>query len=440
MKRILNFSVVILLVIFSFSMTNSLGASQDVWPTWRGPEMMGISADGNPPVTWSETENVKWKVELTGDGSDSSPVIWGDKIFFQSAVKSDKQPTEVSGGEGEAASGDMYKYNLVCLDRNTGKRLWEKTVTEAKPHQGHHADHGFASFSPVTDGSYIWACYGSRGMYCYDMDGNEIWKKDLITMTTRFGEGNSPALAGDAVIVTTDHEGDSCIFAFDKKNGEILWKKERDEATSYASPFVVEGYGPLQVVASATGKVRSYDVKTGEVIWECGGQTKNVIPTPVMGFGMIYCTSGFRGSALLAIKLGRTGDLTGTDAIAWEVSEATPYVPSMLLYGEQLYVLSVNNAIVSCYNAKTGQPYYVKQEMGEMKGIYASPVGAAGRVYFVGRNGVTYVLKNTDKYEVLAVNKLDDGIDCSPAIIGDEMYLKGKKYLYCLKVSNASGN
>jgi outer membrane protein assembly factor BamB len=199
---------------------------------------------------------------------------------------------------------------------------------------------------------------------------------------------------------------------------------------------VVEGHGPLQVVASATGKVRSYHVETGEVIWECGGQTNNVVPTPVVGFGMIYCTSGFRGSMLQAIKLGRTGDLTGTDAIAWEVTEATPYVPSPLLYGEQLYVLSVNNGIVSCYNAKTGKPYYVKQEMGEMKGIYASPVGAAGRVYLVGRNGVTYVLKNGETYEVLAINKLDDGIDASPAIIGDELYLKGKKYLYCLKASD----
>jgi outer membrane protein assembly factor BamB len=203
---------------------------------------------------------------------------------------------------------------------------------------------------------------------------------------------------------------------------------------------VVEGYGPLQVVANATNKVRSYDVKTGEVLWECGGQTRNVVPTPVVGFDMIYCTSGFRGSVLKAIKLGRTGDLTGTDAIVWDANEATPYVPSPLLYDQQLYVLSVNNGIVSCYDAKTGQVNYSKQTLEEMKGIYASPVGAAGRVYFVGRNGVSYVLKNSKNFEVLAVNKLEDGIDCSPAIIGDEMYLKGKKYLYCLKAAGASAN
>lgn len=445
MNRMIFSVVAAVMIVFAFSATG-IGAPEATWPTWRGPGMMGISPDGDPPVTWSETENVKWKVELTGDGSDSSPVIWGDKIFFQTAVKTDKQAQGDTAAQQPAAQGgrrggggapsEIYQYNLVCRDRGTGKLLWEKTVTEAKPHQGHHGDHGFASFSPVTDGTYVWASFGSRGMYCYDVNGTEIWKQDLVQMTTRFGEGNSPALAGKAVIVTVDHEGDSFIYAFDQKTGDILWKKARDETTTHASPFVVEGYGPLQVVASATGKVRSYNVETGEVIWECGGQTSNVIPTPVMGFDMIYCTSGFRGSALLAIKLGRTGDLTDTDAIAWKVNEATPYVPSMLLYGEQLYVLSVNNGILSCYNAKTGKPYYVKQEMGEMKGIYASPVGASGRVYLVGRNGVTYVLKNSETYEVLAINKLDDGIDASPAIIGDELYLKGKKYLYCLKASD----
>ena len=422
----------------------------DVWPTWRGPGMAGISADGNPPLKWSESENIKWKVPLKGDGSDSSPIVWENKIIFQTAVKTEKLPESAPAaaraendseqgrrGRGRGAPSNIYQFNLVCLDRSTGKLLWEKTVCEAKPHQGHHRDHGFASFSPVTDGTHIWASFGSFGMYCYDMDGNQVWKKDLVKMKTRFGEGNSPALAADAVIVTADHEGDSYIYALNKKTGAILWQKARDEETSYASPFVVEGYGPLQVVASATNKVRSYNVKTGEVLWECGGQTRNVVPTPVAGFDMVYCTSGFRGSALQAIKLGETGDLTDTDAVVWDANEATPYVPSVLLYEDQLYTLSVNNGILSCFDAKTGKVHYLKQKLEEMKGIYASPVGAAGRVYLVGRNGVTYVLKNSKEFEVLAVNTLDDGIDCSPTIVGDEMYLKGKKYLYCLK---AAGN
>jgi outer membrane protein assembly factor BamB len=451
MKRRMIFAIFCAIL---FSVSNTFGAEDAKhWPTWRGPDMMGISADGNPPVKWSETENVKWKVKLTGDGSDSSPIIWEDKIIFQTAVKTDKQPEGAQAPTPEPDSGggrrgwgqgeppnNIYEFNLVCLDRNTGRVKWEQTVTEQKPHQGHQESHGFASFSPVTDGTLIWAYYGSYGMYCYDMDGNKVWGKDLPKMTTRFGEGTSPALAGDAVIINADHEGDSFIYAFDKKTGDTLWKKERDEPTSHAAPVVVEGYGPLQAVVNATGRIRSYNVKNGEVIWECGGMTRNAIPTPVVGFDTIYCTSGFRGSALLAIKLGKTGDLTGTDAVVWQVDEATPYVPSPLLYGEQLYVLSVNTGIVSCYNAKTGKPYFVKQEMDRIKDVYASPVGAAGRVYFVGRNGVTYVLKNGENFEVLAINKLDDGIDCSPAIISDEMYLKGKQYMYCLKASGPAGD
>jgi outer membrane protein assembly factor BamB len=333
---------------------------------------------------------------------------------------------------GMSAPKNVYKFDLVCLDRGTGKVIWQKTACEAMPHQGHHRDHGFASFSPVTDGKLIWASFGSRGIYCFDFEGNKIWSKESPKMKTMFGEGCSPMLAGDAIIVLTDHSGDSSISAFDKKTGDLLWKKDRDEATSYATPLPVMVGGKLQVITSATSLVRSYDAATGDIVWQCGGQTRNVIPTPVVGFGMVYCTSGYRGSALKAIKLGRTGDLTGTDAVVWEVGEATPYVPSPLLYEGRLYVCDVNKEVISCYDARTGKPYFVKQKMDEMKGVYASPSVAAGRIYFVGRNGVTYVIKPGEKFEVLAINKLDDAIDCSPAFVGDEMFLKGKKHLYCI--------
>jgi outer membrane protein assembly factor BamB len=303
------------------------------------------------------------------------------------------------------------------------------------PHQGHHDDHGFASFSPVTDGRFVWASFGSRGLYCSDLDGKLIWSKDLIKMKTRFGEGSSPSLADNAVIVVTDNENDSFIYAFEKNTGELLWKKERDEPTSYATPIVTETNGELQVIISATNRIRSYDVKTGNVVWECGGQTRNVIPSPVLGFGMVFCTSGFRGSALQAIKLGQTGDLTGTDAITWEVKEATPYVPSPLLYEGKIYVFSVNDAILSCYNAETGKPYYVKKELEQIEGVYASPAAASNRIYLAGRNGVTYVIKPSEELEVLSINKLDDGFDCSPALVGDEIFLKGKEYLYCIASS-----
>lgn len=442
------------------------------WPTWRGPDTMGIAAGGRPPLKWNESENIKWKVKLTGDASNSSPVIWGDKIFFQTAmdteIKDDGPTPEPApmprpagpgdrpgggfgsrgssrgrsggrggrGGFGGSKPTTQFKFNLVCVDRKTGKIIWEETVCQVKPHQGHHRDHGFASFSPVTDGEHVWAAYGSRGIYCYDLNGKKIWSKPLPTMRTMFGEGGAPALAGEAVIVVSDQEGESFIFAFNKKTGDLLWKQPRDESTSYATPIPVGINGRLQVITNATNFVRSHDAKTGDIIWQCSGQTRNVIPSPVIGFGMVYCTSGFRGSALQAIKLGGTGDLTGTDSVVWQVNEGTPYVPSPLLYDGRIYVCRVNQEIISCYDAKTGAPHFTGQKMDEMKGVYASPVAAAGRVYFTGRNGVVYVLKPSDKFEVLAVNTLDDGFDCSPAFVGDEMYLKGKQNLYCIAAPN----
>ena len=456
----------------------------DNWPTWRGPDTMGISRGGNPPLEWSETKNIKWKVKLEGDASNSSPVIWGNKIFFQTAIDTkikDDTPTPApvpmpmggrggppgggppgarpggggpggrpgGGGRGGRPGGGrrpggfgggtpttQYKFNLVCMDRKTGNLLWEKTVCQVKPHQGHHRDHGFASFTPVTDGKLVWAAYGSRGIYCYDADGNKVWSKELPTMSTMFGEGGSPTLAGNAVIVLQDQRGESFIFAFDKKTGELLWKKPRDEEASYATPFPVAVDGKLQVVVSATNFIRSYDVQTGDVVWQCSGQTRNVIPTPVVGAGIVYVTSGYRGNALQAIKLGGRGDLSGSDAIVWQVNErTTPYVPSPLLYDNRVYVCKSNDEILSCYDAKTGEPHFVEQKMEEMDGVYASPVAAAGRIYYVGRNGVSYVLKPSDKFEVLAVNTLDDKIDCSPAFVGDEIYLKGKQNLYCIAAS-----
>ena len=268
-------------------------SGEDFWPTWRGPNMQGISTKGNPPLKWSESENIKWKIKLPGDESSSSPIVWKDRIFFQVAIKTDvKGKAEVdtaatpqaggghpggtrgdegrSGRSGRRGSGgrggmgrfgmsapkNVYKFDLVCADRNTGKILWQKTACQAMPQQGHHRDHGFASFSPVTDGKLIWAGFGSRGIHCFDFDGNKLWSKELPKMKTMFGEGSSPMLAGDAVIAVTDHQGDSFICAFEKKTGNILWKKQRNEATSYATPLPIMVDGKLQVITSATNSVR----------------------------------------------------------------------------------------------------------------------------------------------------------------------------------------
>jgi outer membrane protein assembly factor BamB len=425
------------------------GQAQDNWATWRGPLGSGVSPQGNPPLTWSETQNIRWKVPVPGKGT-SSPIIWNDKIFFLTAIETDREgepaaapdaaATTPAPSRGGRAPKNIHKFDVVCLDRATGKTLWQKTAREAVPHEGHHADHGFASYSPVTDGKLLWASFGSRGVHCYDLDGQHKWSRDLGQLRAKmaFGEGSSPALIGNALIVVMDHEGQSRIHALDKATGRTLWQKDRDEMTSWATPLGVEVGGRLQAIVNANSFVRAYDVQTGDVIWQCSGQTQNVVPTPVVGFGMVFCASGFRGSALQAIELGRTGDLTGTDAIVWQVNKATPYVPSPILYGDKLYVCSVNKAVVSCYDAKTGSPHFTEQRLAAVNDIYASPVGAAGRIYFVGRKGTTQVIPNTGSFEILATNVLDDEIDASPAVVGDQIFLKGKKSLYCIGESSGT--
>jgi len=414
------------------------------WPMWRGPDGTGAAKNGNPPITWSETENIKWKVKVPGE-SLSSPVIWEDKIFFLTAIKTDKKVENAEPQQDSRQAGGrrrrmtvppktVHKFDVVCMNRKNGKIIWQKTAREELPHEGHHPTASFACYSPVTDGKHLWGSFGSRGVHCYDLNGNHKWSKDLgrVNIHGAFGESGSAALASDAVIIVMDHEGDSFIYALNKETGETIWKKARDEGSNWSTPITIEMDGKIQVVSNANKFVRSYDAKKGDIIWQCSGQTRNVVPCPVTGFGKVFCMSGFRGSMLQAIELGRTGDLTGTDAINWQVTKGTPYVPSSLLYGDKLYFCSVNKAEISCYQAETGKAHFIQQELEGLGDIYSSPVGAADRVYFFSRNGAAKVIGHSDKFKVLATNKLDDEFSASPAIVGDELYLKGKEHFYCI--------
>lgn len=412
------------------------------WPQWRGPLATGVAPLADPPLNWSETENVKWKVKLPGSGS-STPIVWGDRIFLQTAIATGKkgQPAapqaEPSSHPAVAPPPDeIYQFVLLCLDRETGRTLWQRVAREEVPHESHHLDHGFASYSPITDGEHVIAYFGSRGIYAFDMDGKLLWEKDLGNMQTRssFGEGSSPALSGNTVVVNWDHEGDDdFIVAFDKRNGRELWRQPREEPTSWATPLVVEHQGKSYVVTGGTERVRTYDLQTGELVWHAEGLTLNVIPSPVAADGVVYLMSGFRGNALQAIRLGQSGDLSQSEAILWSHDRHTPYVPSPLLYGRRLYFLSSNNAILSCFDVKTGQALFGPKRLQNLQGVYASPVGAAERVYLIGRNGAALVLENADELNVLAENELDEPIDASPALVGKSIFLRGKEHLYCIE-------
>jgi outer membrane protein assembly factor BamB len=239
-------------------------------------------------------------------------------------------------------------------------------------------------------------------------------------------------LHGDVVVINWDHEGEDFIAALNKNTGEELWRKDRDERTTWTTPLIVEHGGRAQAIVSAAQAVRSYDLRTGEQIWESGALTDNPIPSPVAGHGMVYAMSGYRGNQLYAIKLGATGRLAGTDAVAWSHDRATPYVPSPLLYGDKLYFHKGNDNFISCFDARTGEEHYSEERLQGIRGIYASPVGAADRVYVIGRDGAAVVLKHGDELEVLATNKLDDNVDASPAIVGNQLFVRGHRFLYCL--------
>jgi outer membrane protein assembly factor BamB len=422
-------------------LTSGLGAAtpeaERNWPQWRGPNANGVSIQANPPVEWSETKNIKWKVELPGRGS-SSPIVWGNRLYVLSAVPSNAPVAGTHNPRGGVNPRVPHRFMVYAVDRQTGKTVWEKVAREATPHEASHPDNGtWASSSAVTDGEHLIAFFESEGLYAYDMNGTLVWQKDLgdKTMRNEFGEGSTPALHGNRLVVVWDHfvPGASFIVAFDKTTGREIWRAKRDEIDTWATPLVLDVGGRAQVIVNGMNKIRSYDLETGNVVWEAPGTTMNPIPSPVHEKGLVFLMSGFRGNNLKAIRLADAkGDITGSKAIVWEINRDTPYVPSPLLYDGILYFLKTNSGILSAFDAQTGKPHYQVQRLAELGEVFSSPVGAQGRVYITGRDGITLVLRNSAKYEVLAKNTLDDGFDASPALVENTIYMRGYKFLYAI--------
>jgi outer membrane protein assembly factor BamB len=414
------------------------------WHHWRGPNADGTAPTADPPLHWGADKNVRWKAELPGRGS-STPVVWGDKVFVLTAVKTDRQakPDELPKPDPRFETKTeppthFYRFIVLCFDRATGKRLWERIAAERVPHEGHNENHSYAGGSPTTDGQLLYASFGSFGTYCYDFDGNLKWSRDLGRLHTRLGWGEAvtPVVHKGRLLLNYDQEADSALYCLDAAAGKTLWRAARDEASSWNTPLVAEYQGKTQVIVNGTTRIRSHDLKTGEVIWECGGMTVNPIPSPVRYGDSVICVSGYRGSGGVSVPLDSTGDL-GTDGkVNWRYSSQTPwmpYVPSPLLLRDRLYFTQMNDPILTVLDAKTGKPVIDKERLPQARSLYASPVAAAGRVYFVDRSGIVVVLKAGDDLEVLAVNKLDEPIDASPVAVGKQLFLRGHNHLYCIE-------
>ncbi len=435
---------VVLTIVCCFVVSSVLGGdfateALNNWHQWRGPRADGLAPQGDPPIHWDEVKNVRWKATLPGEGH-ATPIIWGDRIFVLAAVKTDREVTSLEPPKAEPPGGyktprpvAYYRFVVICVDRETGRIQWQQVAREVVPHEGRHPTNTYASASPTTDGRRLYVSFGSYGVFCYDLEGQRIWDRDLGDMVTRFGwgEGTSPVLYGNRLIVNWDHEGQSFLVVLDSATGETKWRADRQEVTSWSTPRVVEHAGRTQVIVPATRRITSYDLATGEVLWECGGLTTNVIPCPVVFDDLVICMSGHGENEVRAIRLDSHGDVTDDpQQVVWQSHNHAPYVPSPLVYGRHLFLTKSNLAILKVLDPASGETLLESVRLPEMKSLYASPVGAAGRVYLVSREGVTLVIKNQPTLDVLGINKLAEGIDASPAVVGGELFLRSQRHLY----------
>lgn len=422
-----------------FVMSVSPLASAD-WMHWRGPGVNGV-AESAAPVQWNDGKNIAWRTPIPGRGF-STPVIAGDRLFLTTAVSSGGGlPAEPAAGGrrgpgGGAGAGIEHRFVVMAISRSSGKVLWEQTALTAKTHEGYHRRYGsFASYAPVTDGKQVWALFGSYGLYCYTVEGKLVWKKEMpaLRMRNAFGEGGAPVLAGSRLIVKLDQEAGSFIAVFDKDTGKEIWKRDRDEQSSWSTPLVVKVDGREQIITSATNKVRAYALESGEVVWECGGLGSNVIPAPVQFKDTVIVMSGHRDPNLLAIRLGRKGDLTGSDAILYTNQRGNPYTGSPVLHEGKLYFVS-DSGMVSCLDAATGKPHYLQQRLPKPYNFKSSPVAAGGNLYLAAEDGDVVVLKLGEQFEVLATNTMvDQFFVASPVVVDSTLYLRSSEALYSIR-------
>ena len=410
------------------------------WAQWRGVRNTGFAENSRPPVSWSEESNIRWKVAIDGSGS-STPIIYGDRVFILTAIdtgivdptraKPEDQPMRVFGIKHPNTE---HQFLTICLDRQTGQELWREIAVQKVPHEGHHGDNDFASASPVVHDNKVFVWFGSAGLFCYDLDGLLLWKRDLgeVKMGAALGEGCSPVVHNGRVIVVRDHQGQSSIEALDSSTGKTYWKKHRDEGNAWATPVIAEYGGRVQVITCASNLVRSYNLEDGTLIWQCGGLTGNATPCPILDGSHVIVMSGYQGHSVMRIPITEEGDLTGADKVVWKHQRGTPYVPSPVLFDGMLFYNQSNQGIWTVLDATSGKIVMDRTRLPGISNMYSSPVAANGRIYVTGRNGLTLVLNPGTNLSIESSNRLDERFDASPSIAGDELYLRGEKFLYCI--------
>lgn len=426
----------------------SLASADDNWPQFRGPNSTGV-IDGPTklPETWNATENVAWKTDIPGRGW-SSPVVWGNRVFLTTVVNSGKSEDPKKGlyfgGDRPVPPESKHEWIVLCLDLESGETLWRKQLHQASPKTSIHIKNSFASETPVTDGKHLYVLFGGVGVYCFDLDGNEIWMKNLKPAKTRYGWGTaaSPVLHGDRLYVINDNDEDSYLLALDKQTGEEVWRVERDEKSNWATPYIWQNELRTEIVTPGTGKVRSYDL-SGKELWSFSGMSSITIATPYKHQGLLYISSGYVGDKsrpLYAIRAGAQGDIslqgdeTSNESIAWSQPTGGPYNPTTIAYDGIVYVLH-DRGLIATYNASDGSEIYSKKRIPKGGAFTSSPWAYDGKIFCLNEDGKTFVIKAGDEFDVLRTNSLadDDMGMATPAIAGDRLLIRTAARVYCIK-------
>lgn len=432
--------IVIGLLLVLTTITFRVGAAN--WPQWRGPGGSGVSTEKNLPTEWSATKNIKWKTPIAGRGH-SSPVVWGNKLFLTTAIEGEVVPGakavthvmekgQVFLHPDSVGADRKHTFKVIALSADTGKILWERTAWEGTPYDNRHRKSSYAASTPATDGKFVFAFFGTEGLYAYDMNGKLAWKADLGKLgTVGMGTGTSPILFENLVIVQCDEElgGASFIVALDKKTGKEVWRVPRKVQVSWATPLLVSNAKRTELITVGTEAVIAYDPATGKELWRHKGVESNAIPSPVANQEMVFVSAGFPAKIAMAIQLGQSGDLK--DTVAWKYSKGTAYVPSPILYGDYLY-LTTDRGILTCLDAKTGEVKYEGGRIPIPATFTASPVAFDGKILLTSEDGDTFIVKAGPKHEILGTNSIGEPVYASPAISGQRIFIRGEKNLIAI--------
>jgi outer membrane protein assembly factor BamB len=433
---------VTLLSAVAFSNSSSSASAGDAnWPGWRGPEGSGVSAEKNLPEEWSATKNVRWKTPVEGK-AHSSPIVWGKRVFLTTAVEGPVVPgakamKHVIDGKDwlhpDSVGADRkHTFKVISIDRDTGKVLWERTAWEGTPYDDRHRKSSYAAATPATDGKLVYAFFGAEGLYAYDYAGKLAWKSDLGKLgTVGLGTGTSPVLYENLVIVQCDQEDgpDSFIVALDKKTGRQVWRTPRKVQVSWATPVIVRTAKRAELITSGTEAVIAYDPATGKELWRAKGVESNAIPSPVASREMVVVSAGFPAKIAYAIRLGGTGNLSAPSNMVWTYAKGTAYVPSPILYGEYLYLMT-DRGLLTCLDARTGEVEYEGGRIPIPATFTASPVAFDNKLLLTSEDGDTFVLAAGPKHAVLRTNSIGEPVYASPAVAGGSIYIRGERHLY----------